>query len=156
VRRAIVVGVVVVTGLLGPGAAVVGASPAKAPPPVKLSGKVTVTGTKTVKKGRIDLEQDDFYFNPTFIKAKAGSTIKVKLENEGSASHTFTIDKLSIDKEVAPDKTATVSVKVPKTGAVAFYCRFHKSKGMQGAIFSKAGSTAKATKSTSGGGSYGY
>lgn len=139
------------------------AAPTKTPPPVKLKGKVNNKGTETVKNGSIDVEQDDFYFEPTFIKAKAGETIKVKLENEGNTAHTFTIDALNIDKELQPGKKATVSVKVPKSASVAFYCSFHKSSGMQGAIFTKAGTSAASsssdkststTKASSGG--YGY
>src|SRR5712692_8373425 len=67
-------------------------------PPVRLEGKVNNKGSKTVKHGKIEIEADDFYFKPTFIKAKPGTTVTVELKNEGKAQHTFTIPSLGIDK----------------------------------------------------------
>jgi plastocyanin len=140
-------------GLVGTASAT---SPAKAKPPVKLDGKVNNKGTKTVKGGTIEVEQDNYYFGPTFIKAKGGATVKVELKNEGSADHTFTIDDQSIDKTVSPGDTTTVDVAIPADGKpVNFYCRFHVASGMQGAFFTKSGGKAKSTSSSDGGG-YGY
>jgi plastocyanin len=101
-----------------------------------LEGEVTVKGELEGKpsSGSIATELDDFYFGPTFIDAAAGSTVKVKLHNEGKVDHTFTIDSASIDETVDAGKTAEVDVKVPASGSLAFYCRFHKSRGMQGAV----------------------
>ena len=144
--------------LVGPVGTAGATSPAKAKPPVKLDGKVNNEGTKTVKGGKIEAELDDYYFGPTFIKAKAGTTVKIKLENEGDADHTFTIDDQSIDQTVSPGKTATISVAIPTDGTpVNFYCRFHVSSGMQGAFFTKAGGKATRTDSgSSSSGSGGY
>jgi plastocyanin len=114
-------------------------------PPVSLQGKVTNKGAKTVKKGKISVEADDFYFKPTFEKAKLGSSVKVSLENEGNTQHTFTIPSLGVDTVLDPGKKATVDVTLPTDGALAFYCRFHgpdaTNQGMQGAFFSKKGET---------------
>jgi uncharacterized cupredoxin-like copper-binding protein len=114
-------------------------------PPVSLQGKVTNKGEKTVKKGKISVEADDFYFKPTFEKSKLGSSVKVSLENEGNTQHTFTIPSLGIDTVLDPGKKATVDVTLPTDGALAFYCRFHgpdaTNQGMQGAFFSKKGET---------------
>ncbi len=116
-------------------------------PPVKLQGKVTNKGQKTVKKGKISIEADDYYFKPTFTKAKPGTTVTVALKNEGKTQHTFTIDALGIDQTLNPDQKATVTVTLPASGATNFYCRFHGPNGtqgdlgMQGAFFSKKGET---------------
>ena len=116
---------------------------------------------KTTTPGAVSLEQDDFYFQPTTLKGEAGKPLQVALKNEGQASHTFTIDSLSIDQTVKPDETMTVTVTPKAGGDLPFYCRFHKaSNGMQGTITVSGGSGAatspSATKSTSGGGSGGY
>jgi plastocyanin len=125
-------------------------------PPVKLAGTVTDHGTKDLSgDGELELELDDFYFGPTFIKAAPGATVKVELRNEGSAPHTFTVDALKIDKTVAAGEDASVSVKLPASGALAFYCRFHKGQGMQGAFFFTAGATAGASGGSDDGGAYG-
>lgn len=108
--------------------------------PVALSGTVNDHGTKDVTgRDELEVEQDDFYFNPTFIKAKPGSTLKVELTNEGDVQHTFTIDALNIDETLDKGASKAVTVKLPASGAVAFYCRFHKGQGMQGAFFFNAG-----------------
>jgi plastocyanin len=113
-------------------------------PPVSLEGKVTNKGEKSVKKGKITVEADDFYYKPTFVKAKLGSKVSVKLKNEGEAQHTFTIPSLGVDTVVDEGKSATVDVTLPTDGALAYYCRFHGEppsggQGMQGAFFSKKG-----------------
>jgi plastocyanin len=113
-------------------------------PPVTLDGKVTNKGEKSVKKGKITVEADDFYYKPTFVKAKLGSKVSVKLKNEGEAQHTFTIPSLGVDTVVDEGKSATVDVTLPTDGALAYYCRFHGEppsggQGMQGAFFSKKG-----------------
>jgi plastocyanin len=110
--------------------------------PVALSGTVNDKGTKDVSgKDEFELEQDDFYFSPTFVKAKPGATIKVEVSNEGDAQHTFTIDALHIDVMLAKGESKDVSVTLPSSGAVAFYCRFHRSSGMQGAFYFNEGDT---------------
>jgi plastocyanin len=100
----------------------------------QLSGSVNDKGSKTVSGDEIELEADDFYFKPTFIDAKPGTTLKVEIENEGENTHTFTIDSAKIDQEIDAGKKATVEVTVPASGNLNFYCRFHRGSGMQGAI----------------------
>jgi plastocyanin len=122
-------------------------------PPVSLQGKVTNKGEKTVKSGKISLEEDDYYFKPTFLKSKLGSTVKVSLKNEGKNQHTFTIPSLGIDTVLDPGKKATVDVTLPTDAALNYFCRLHGPSGtegdfgMQGAFFSKKGETV-----TTGGG----
>ena len=131
---------------------------AKKKPPVKISGKTNNHGTKAVKGTSIEVEMDDFYFSPTFVKAKPGTTVSIELKNEGKSQHNFSISGQNIDQNVDPDKTATVSVTVPASGNLVFFCKFHQSFGMQGALFTKAGvaTTTKSKPQTSSGGSSGY
>jgi plastocyanin len=130
--------------------------------PVKLGQKVTNKGGTDVSSkssATLEVELDDFYFKPTFIKAKAGEKITFTVKNEGSTDHTFTSDDLSIDKTLAPGKSTKFTVTVPSSGAVfQFHCQFHEARGMAGAVYTKAGASANstATNSSSGSGSYGY
>jgi plastocyanin len=108
--------------------------------PVQLTGKVNNHGSKSVTgmTAAVELEQDSFYFNPTFVKAGSGAHITVTLKNEAKVEHNFSIDSLKIDKDVAAGKTATVTVNLPTgTAPVDFYCKYHKSSGMQGAFYFK-------------------
>ena len=104
-----------------------------------LEGDVNVEGEAvgSPKDGKLETELDDFYFGPTFIEADPGSTLTLTLHNEGNTDHTFTIDSTDIDQTVSPGDEAEVEVDVPDSGAVAYYCRFHKASGMQGAIVVK-------------------
>ena len=100
----------------------------------QLSGTVNDKGTKTVSGSQLDIEADDFYFKPTFVDAKPGTKLTIQIENEGKNEHTFTIDSANVDQDLAPGKKAEVSVTVPASGNLNFYCRFHRGSGMQGAI----------------------
>jgi plastocyanin len=132
--------------------------------PVTLDQKVTNKGTKDVSSKsstKLEVEMDDKYFNPTFIKAKAGEKITLELKNEGSLPHTFTSDTLAVDKQVDPGKSAKLTITVPSDGQVfQFHCDVHESAGMAGAVYTKAGASAtsssNATNSSSSSGSYGY
>ncbi len=136
--------------------------------PVKLGQKVNVKGTKDVSSkstAKLDMELDDKYFAPTFIKAKAGEKITLEMENEGNLPHTFTSDGLAVDQQVDPGKSAKLTFTVPSDGQVfQFHCTFHETAGMVGGVYTKAGASATstgtptpaATNSSSGSGSYGY
>jgi plastocyanin len=103
--------------------------------PVSLPGKVNDHGAATVKDGgELEVELDDFYFGPTFITGPANAKVKLELNNEGTKSHTFTIDSAKIDQQVEPGQKGTVEVTLPASGSLAFYCKFHVSSGMQGAF----------------------
>ena len=123
--------------------------------PVKISGTVNNEGVGKVKHGAVSIEADNFSFDKTFLKAKPGS-VAVTVENTGTAPHTFTIDAQSIDVQLAPGDQKTVTVKVAAGEPVAFYCKFHKASGMQGALFTTKSTAARSSGSSSGGSSYGY
>lgn len=116
------------------GSATTTTAPAATAPPVSLAGTVNDHGTATASND-MEVELDDFYFGPTFIKATAGQQFTVKLASEGKANHTFTIDSLGIDQQFAPDEAKSLSITAPASGVLQFYCRFHRGSGMQGAIF---------------------
>ena len=124
--------------------------------PVALEGKVNDEGTKDISgdgdNPELEIELDDNYFSPTFVKAAPGATVQVSLANEGDNQHTFTLDG-GEPKQLAPGDEATVTVTVPESGSLRFSCDFHGSMGMQGAFYSEAagGSSGGATGGGSGG-----
>jgi plastocyanin len=144
--RTILTGAVVVAALAGVGGVGITPAGAKTSKPVTVDGKVNVKGTKDIsskKSASIDIEADDYYFEPTFVKVQPGEKVTITLENEGNATHTFTSDSLNIDQSVAAGKKAKFTLTVPSDGtAFAFHCTFHQSMGMQGAFFTKAGGSA--------------
>jgi plastocyanin len=132
----------------------VGIAPAGAKPtkPVTLNGKVNSKGTKDVSSkssASLEVEADDFYFNPTFVKVKPGEKVTITLKNEGHATHTFTSDALSIDQQVSAGKSKKFTVTVPGSGAAfQFHCDFHETMGMQGAFYTQAGATLSSASSS--------
>ena len=103
--------------------------------PVKLDGKVSNHGTRTVQSGATTrvLLQDTSY-NPTFIVGPPDGRITLTLQDQGFHAHTFTAPDLNLDLTLAPNTSQTVTVTLPRSGVVSFYCRFHVDKGMQGAF----------------------
>jgi plastocyanin len=123
--------------------------------PVTLNGSVNSHGSKDLSgksSASLQLEADDFYFAPTFLKAKAGEKITIELHNEGKATHTFTTSDGSVDQTLTPGSKATVTVTAPSSGVLTYYCRFHQSRGMQGGVYLHQGDTA-GPMSSSGSGS---
>jgi plastocyanin len=77
----------------------------------------------------------DDAFQPKAITGKAGSTVKVELKNIGTHEHNFKIDsQKGADADVEPGKSATVTVTIPTSGSVQFYCEYHKGLGMVGRV----------------------
>jgi plastocyanin len=127
-------------------------------------GKKTVAGvqandhgTKTASSsGKTEVELDDFYFEPTVIRGKPGAKVRLELKNEGTTEHTFTIDSQGVNQDLQPGDEAEVTVTIPKSGAVSFYCKFHKSSGMAGALAVSGGSSGGGGGTTTSGGGKGY
>ncbi len=119
------------------------------------------TATSQAAAQTVDVEADDFYFQPTEIAAQAGKPVTVTLKNEGKATHTFTIDSLKVDQTIAPGKDAEITFTPTKAGDLVFYCQFHHtSNGMQGTVkVSGAGGAAAPNTpvaTVAGGGFSGY
>lgn len=112
-------------------------------------------GSKSAS-GETKVELDDYYFEPTVLKGSPGQKVTLELDNEGSAEHTFTVDAQGIDKELQPGDEAKVTVTIPKSGAVSFYCKFHKNEGMAGALVADGSSPSSGSGSGSSGGGGGY
>ena len=82
-----------------------------------------------------EVEMYDDYFKPKTITGKAGSTVRVELKNDGQREHNFKIDsQKGVNADLEPGKTTTVSVKIPASGSVQFYCEYHKGLGMVGKV----------------------
>jgi plastocyanin len=107
--------------------------------------------------GETKVEIDDYYFEPTVLKGTPGQKVTLELDNEGSTEHTFTVDSQGVDQELQPGDEAKVTVTIPKSGAISFYCKFHKSEGMAGALVANGSSPSSGSGGgSSGGGGGGY
>jgi plastocyanin len=81
---------------------------------------------------RQQIIMEDFRFVPDRHSVLTNRAIPVDLENMGTVAHTFTIDELGIDEELEPGERASVTIE--ENGDWPFYCRFHRTMGMEGSF----------------------
>jgi len=112
------------------------ASPAGKSKSVTLDGVAYADhGTKDVwNLSKLELEADDYYFSPTFLRGKPGQKLTLLIENEASTLHNISIPALGIDKDIPPKAKVEVDVTFPTSGMLAFACKFHGSLGMNGQL----------------------
>jgi plastocyanin len=91
--------------------------------------RTNVTGQDTV-----EVAQHDFFFKPAILVGTPGQKVTIDLTNEGAAAHTFTVAEQLVDEEVQPGEAAQIRITLPKSGEVAFICRYHESDGMTGTL----------------------
>jgi len=92
-------------------------------------------GTKDVRNlAKLDLEADDYYFSPTFLRGRPGQKLTLLVESDASTLHNLSIPALGIDKDVPPRGKVEVNVTFPASGVLAFSCKFHGSRGMNGQL----------------------
>ncbi len=111
--------------------------------PVIRLGDLTFSdhGTKEVR-GEAELEADDYYFAPTFLRSEPGQKLRLEVENESGTLHNLSIPEQDLDRDIPPKGTVTVEVTIPQSGVVHFFCKFHTALGMNGELL--AGDAAPA------------
>src|SRR5207245_4470042 len=88
-------------------------------------------GTKDVRNlSKLDLEADDYYFSPTFLRGKPGQKLTLLVESEARTLHNLSISSLGIDKDIPPKGKVRLEVTFPASGVLAFTCKFHGGLGM--------------------------
>jgi uncharacterized cupredoxin-like copper-binding protein len=75
-------------------------------------------------------------FDQTELRAKAGETVALRLENQDAAGHSFDIDELDIHVSMPPGQPALALFKVSTPGTYTFYCSVpgHRDAGMVGTL----------------------
>lgn len=125
-------------------------------------GTVMIAGEEATNHGAEDVtglsetevEVDDYYFEPTVLEGEAGQSLSVSLHNEGAVAHTFTIDEQEVDVQLSGGASDQADVTFPESGALVFYCTFHRSSGMLGGL-SVGGELSAASGGSGGGGGSG-
>jgi plastocyanin len=84
--------------------------------------------------GKVEVELDDDYFEPTVLKGMPGQKVTLELKNEGGAEHNISIAEQNVDQDVEPGDEAEVEVTFPQSGELSFVCKYHESAGMAGAL----------------------
>ena len=92
-------------------------------------------GTKDVRTlSKLELEADDYYFSPTFLRGNPGQKLTLIVESEAATLHNLSIPALGIDKDIPPKGKVQMVVTFPASGVLAFFCKFHGPVGMNGQL----------------------
>ncbi len=112
------------------------ASPSEKSKSVTLGGVAYADhGTKDVRnRSKLELEADDYYFSPTFVRGQPGQKLTLVVENEASTLHNISIPALGIDHDIPPKGKVALDVTFPASGMLAISCKFHGSLGMNGQL----------------------
>ena len=84
-----------------------------------------------------DVDARNYSFDPTVLSGSGGQTLTITVHNTGTTIHNFSLPQQQIDQDVPPGRTAKVTVTFPANGEIVFFCKYHRSMGMLGAL--KAG-----------------
>ena len=76
----------------------------------------------------------EYYFQPAKVQDAAGKTLTIHLTNTGTVEHNFTLDEQNVSKDVEPGEDGEVTVTVPDSGQLTFYCKYHRQRGMTGLL----------------------
>jgi len=92
-------------------------------------------GSKDVRNlSKLELEADDYYFSPTFLRGNPGQKLTLIVESEAATLHNLSIPALGIDKDIPPKGKVQMAVTFPASGVLAFFCKFHGPLGMNGQL----------------------
>src|SRR6266852_7450987 len=102
-------------------------------------------GTKDVRTlSKLELEADDYYFSPTFLRGNPGQKLTLIVESEAATLHNLSIPALGIDKDIPPRGKVQLDVTFPASGVLAFSCKFHGPLGMNGQLLAGDATTGVA------------
>ena len=84
----------------------------------------------------VNISIRDFAFDPSEIRAKAGQKVTLRITNNGSLSHNYTITELDEKANVGSGSTEDLEITFPEPGRYQFLCTLpgHADKGMTGQI----------------------
>lgn len=92
-------------------------------------------GTKDVRRqSKVEIEADNYYFKPTFLRGNPGQKLTVVIENEQATLHNFFVPALGVDKQLPPNSKVEVQLTFPDSGVLTFTCKYHAALGMNGQL----------------------
>lgn len=123
------------------------------------SGTEDVTGKTTVT-----LEAHSYSFHPSVLKGTPGQQLTLHVVNTTGIEHNVTLDAQHVNKDLDGHESADLTVTMPASGVLAFWCEYHKSRGMVGGLLTSGsaagapggGAAPSPSGSDSGGGYGGY
>jgi plastocyanin len=84
-----------------------------------------------------DLRVENFYFEPTVLSGSGGQTIALTIQNDTDTLHNFSVAEQQVSQDVPQGQSVKVTVSLPASGVLVFFCKYHRASGMVGEL--KAG-----------------
>jgi plastocyanin len=81
----------------------------------------------------LQLVASDFKWDKPDLEMKAGSQVKVEVDNQGQAEHNFTFSAGKANQDVEAGEDATATFTAPAAGNYPFFCKYHPT-AMRGTI----------------------
>ena len=111
--------------------------PPQAPRTIEINGEAAADhGTASIAgQDAATLVAGDFYFEPTVLTGEPGQVVQVavRVVEAAEETHNLTLTEQEIDQDLGSTDT-TVELTFPRTGVVAFFCKYHRDRGMLGAL----------------------
>jgi len=105
------------------GARTTSTSSSQSAAPTDVSGKSSTT-----------MSAENYFFAPATLDGTAGQKLTITLTNDGSVPHNFSISDQNISVTLEAGQQKDIQVAFPQSGSVEFFCVFHQSSGMVGAL----------------------
>ena len=109
------------------------------------------------KDGVVRLEAETFRYSPNDILLRPGESAVFEITSM-DVGHTFTIDDLGLNSEIAAGQTITVELTATEEKTYTFYCAVpgHREQGMEGVVIvsRERRTTSPGGGSSGGGGGY--
>lgn len=100
-----------------------------------IGGSLDDHGSAQAAGPSVRIDAGDSYFQPTcYLKVRQGE-VTITVHNSGSALHNLTVAGQGSEdgQDIPHGQTISVSVKVGSS-PVTFFCKYHRTSGMQGAL----------------------
>jgi plastocyanin len=130
---AIAAATLVAAAACGGGAAPVAQRAATCPASVVFDGSADDHGSLSVTGTSADVQAGDSFFAPTCLTGVRSGAITLHVKNTGALLHNFSVPSQSIDVDIPPGQTITVTLKVG-SGDLHYFCKYHRTVGMLGAV----------------------
>ena len=84
----------------------------------------------------ITITMTSFVFEPDSVTAKAGQTVRVRLDNPDSIPHAFDIPELGVGLAIIPEAAIEIEFVATEPGTYVYFCGIegHQEAGMEGVL----------------------
>jgi plastocyanin len=81
----------------------------------------------------VSLTAKGIAWSQTQLNLQAGQQVTVKVDNQDTVEHNFTLKEANADKDVEGGESVEVSFMAPAAGSYQFFCKYHPSQ-MKGTV----------------------